>query len=225
MVLSVSHGKLFAVALLCLPGRAAEGTTLTRASPLQSAASGAHCRATELSVQRAVSGHISWSYTVYIRQDGLQAYDTSSSRATDVAGLVEGALSRTAINQTITGLGGSLLAFSKAALSQPALALEAVPNLVPQAMTSIWSLVASALKEAAKPPPVVRSSGDAWETFGAPQKHVCLSDVKGSARDVDSYAGVLQSTLPGLHRCTFLSDLKPCELVWGRHWVMLSWRC
>ena len=176
---------------------------------MHSAASGAHCRATELSVKRAVSGHIIWPSTVYIRQDGLQASDTPSSRATDVAALVEGALSRTAINQTLTGLAGSLLAFSKAALSQPALALEAVPNLVPQAITSIWSLVAGALKEAPKPAPVVRSSGDVWETFGAPQKHMSLSDLKGSARDVDSYAGILQSTLIGLHRCTFVPDLKP----------------
>ena len=73
---------------------------------------------------------------------------------------------------------------------------------------------------------------------GASQKHMCLSDLKGSsAMDIDSYAGVLQSTpegawqssscstLPGLHRRTFLSDVKPCELVCGRHWVMLSWRC
>ncbi len=63
---------------------------------------------------------------------------------------------RTAVNQTLAGLAGSLAALYSAALSQPALALAAAPQALPDAVASIWSLVGGLLREAVKPPPVVR---------------------------------------------------------------------
>ena len=60
-----------------------------------------------------------------------------------------------AVNQTLAGLAGSLASLYGAALAQPALALGAVPSLIPDAVTSLWSLLGNALREAAKPPPIV----------------------------------------------------------------------
>lgn len=60
-----------------------------------------------------------------------------------------------AVNQTLAGLAGSLASLYGAALAQPALALGAVPTLIPDAVTSLWSLLGNALREAAKPPPIV----------------------------------------------------------------------
>ena len=79
-------------------------------------------------------------------------------RGADVAGLIEGLLGDAAVNQTQAALAGSLASLYRAALAHPALALEAVPSLLPDAVTSLWSLLGNALREAAKSPPVVSPS-------------------------------------------------------------------
>ena len=76
-----------------------------------------------------------------------------------MAGLIESVLGGAAVNQTLAGLAGSLASLYGAALAQPALALGAIPTLIPGAVTSLWSLLGNALREAAKPPPIVRFRG------------------------------------------------------------------
>ncbi|KAK9846415.1 hypothetical protein WJX81_003361 [Elliptochloris bilobata] len=85
----------------------------------------------------------------------LTVTDPLSPAISGVAALVEGALGDAAVNQTLAGLGGSLATLLRAALAQPALAIEAIPGLLPAAVTSIWTLLGGLLKEAAKPPVVV----------------------------------------------------------------------
>ena len=153
--LSLLKGFCWLFVLIHVSCRAAEAVTLT--DPLPSAVTGACARGLQPNHITVQVNHRCTCNTVgYIpRCFNTVKQARTSHCAADVAGLVESVLGGAAVNQTLEGLARSLASLYRAALAQPALALGAVPSPIPGAVTSLWSLLGNALREAAKPPPIV----------------------------------------------------------------------
>ena len=194
MVLSVSHGKLFAVALLFLPGRAVEGTTLTRASPMQSAASGAHCRATELSVKSSEWPYMTAMYCLYTSRwpSGIRyTFITGNRRCRFSGGSAKPHHHQPDAHRTCRLAAGFFQSCAVAASTRTGGCSQ------PRATGYDKHLVAGRRcpERSSQTTACGAIFGRRLGDVGALQKHMCLSDLKGSStRDIDSYAGALQST-------------------------------